>query len=77
MATTVKRENTISGRLSGLEYFSFRDYRDLLWRRKVMIITTTLVLGLAVSVVAYRIPNQYQATTSIMVDPGKGPRIVM
>jgi succinoglycan biosynthesis transport protein ExoP len=73
MANTSKQENAISGRLSGLEYFGLRDYRNLLGRRKVLIITTTLALGMAVSVVAYRIPNQYQATTSIMVDPGKVP----
>jgi protein tyrosine kinase modulator len=73
MANTNKQEHTASGRLSGLEYFGFRDYKNLLKRRNVLIITTTLVLGLGVSVFAYRIPNQYQATTSIMVDPGKVP----
>ncbi len=71
--TSGKQENTIKGRLSGLEYFGLRDYVNLLRRRKVMIATTTLAIALAVSVVAHRIPNEYQASTTIMVDPGKVP----
>lgn len=68
-----KQGHTITGRLAGLEYFGLRDYRNLLWRRKVMIVATTLVIALGVSLVAYKLPNQYQAKTTIMVDPGKVP----
>jgi polysaccharide chain length determinant protein (PEP-CTERM system associated) len=73
MTNTEKSHSTMKGRLAGLEYFSLRDYRNLLWRRKVMIATTTLTIALGVSLFAYRIPNQYQARTTIMVDPGKVP----
>src|SRR5215813_10120773 len=73
MTNTGKQDNKVLGRLAGLEYFSLRDYGHLLNRRKLMILATTLAIGLVVSVVAYRIPNQYQASTTIMVDPVKVP----
>jgi polysaccharide chain length determinant protein (PEP-CTERM system associated) len=73
MSNTEKHATTMAGRLAGLEYFTLRDYRNLLWRRKVMIATITLSIALLVSLVAYKLPSQYQAKTTIMVDPGKVP----
>jgi polysaccharide biosynthesis transport protein len=60
-------------RLSGLEFYSFSNYRRLLVRRKWMIVTITLAIACLVSAVVYRMPGQYQAKTTIMVDPGKVP----
>jgi succinoglycan biosynthesis transport protein ExoP len=67
------KDGAIAGRLAGLEYFTLRDYRKLLWRRKAMIAAVTLTVALVVSLVAYRLPNLYQASTTIVVDPGKVP----
>jgi succinoglycan biosynthesis transport protein ExoP len=68
-----KPGGAIAGRLAGLEYFSVSDYRKLLWRRKSMIAAFTLATGSIVALVAYKLPNLYQASTTIMVDPGKVP----
>lgn len=73
MTNTEKQGSTITGRLAGLEYFGLRDYADLLWRRRVMIATTTAAIALMVAIVAHKIPNEYRASTTIMVDPGKVP----
>jgi succinoglycan biosynthesis transport protein ExoP len=72
-ATAVKQERKATGLVGGLEYYTLRDYRMLLWRRKWTITSVTLSIALLVSVVAYRLPNEYQATSVIMVDPGKVP----
>ena len=60
-------------RISGLEFYSVRDYQRLLSRRKWWIITVTLTVACAVSFWAYRAPSLYEAKTTIMVDPGKVP----
>jgi succinoglycan biosynthesis transport protein ExoP len=73
MTNTGRQESKGAGHLAGLEYFSLRDYRSLLWRRKWMMASITLTIGLLVAAVAYHLPNQYQASTTIMVDPGKVP----
>ena len=59
--------------LSGLEFYSVKNYRDLLFRRKWMIATITLTVACAVSFMVYRTPGTYEAKTTIMVDPGKVP----
>jgi succinoglycan biosynthesis transport protein ExoP len=68
-----RHDKTVKSRLAGLEYFTLRDYRTLLWRRKGMIATITLATALVAAVVARRIPDEYQASATIMVDPGKVP----
>lgn len=60
-------------RLSGLEFYSVADYRTLLLRRKWVILTITLTVACLVAAVVFRIPGQYLAKTTIMVDPGKVP----
>src|SRR5207245_9722549 len=70
---TTKHDQKSAGGFSGLEYYSLRDVRKLLFRRKWMIATTTLTVALAVSTGAYFYPNLYKATTTIIVDPGKVP----
>src|SRR5271167_2125657 len=72
-ANTKKQDKKPAGGVSGLGYYTLRDYRRLLWRRKWMIATITLTVAVLTSLVAYRIPNEYQASTVIMVDPGKVP----
>ena len=73
-ATAVKQERKAAGGLvGGLEYYTLRDYKMLLWRRKWTITSITLTIALLVSIVAYLLPNEYQATSVIMVDPGKVP----
>jgi polysaccharide chain length determinant protein (PEP-CTERM system associated) len=68
-----KQEPTFKASFAGLEYFSLSDYRDLLWRRKAMIAGITIALTFVAYVVAHKIPNEYRAHTTIMVDPGKVP----
>jgi len=72
-ANTAKHDRKATGGFAGLEYYSLRDVRKLLFRRKWMIATTTLTIALLVSTGAYLSPNLYKATTTIMVDPGKVP----
>jgi len=60
-------------RLSGLEHYSFQDYKKLLRRRLWLILSIGLTVGCVVSVIAYRSPSLYQAKTTIMIDPGKVP----
>lgn len=70
----IKVKKTTAGiQLSGMEFYSFRDYRKLLARRKWLLAAITLTVACAVSLVVYRIPSSYEAKTTIMVDPGKVP----
>jgi polysaccharide chain length determinant protein (PEP-CTERM system associated) len=71
-ASTAKEHKKASS-FAGLQYYTARDYRKLLWRRKGVIVCLTFTVALLASVVAYKIPNQYQASTVILVDPGKVP----
>lgn len=59
--------------LSGLEYYSLRDYGRMFLRRKWFIIVATLTLAVTTAVVAYFLPNSYKSTTVIIVDPQKIP----
>jgi len=59
--------------LFGLEYYEVADYRRLFLRRKWMIITTALMAAVVVGLGALRLPNLYQSSTEIVVDPGKVP----
>jgi len=70
--TNMSKENT-GMRMSGLEYYSFQDYKKLLKRRRWMILSVSLAVACTVSVIAYRQPSLYQSKTTIMVDPGKVP----
>src|SRR5579885_1251651 len=72
IASTTKEKKAASG-FSGLEYYAARDYRKLLWRRKWLILSITLTIAVLTSLIAYKIPNQFQASTVILVDPGKVP----
>ena len=60
--------------LGGLEYYRFSDYLRLLKRRKWTLASVSLAVALAVAVVVYLLPNVYQASTIILVDPGKVPQ---
>ena len=66
-------KETAGVRISGLEFYSLRDYRKLLWSRKWLIVFVTLTVACVVSFAAYRAPSLYEAKTTIMVDPGKVP----
>jgi polysaccharide chain length determinant protein (PEP-CTERM system associated) len=66
-------KETLGVRVSGLEFYSLRDYRKLLWSRKWLIVFVTLAVACMVSFAAYRMPSLYEAKTTIMVDPGKVP----
>jgi succinoglycan biosynthesis transport protein ExoP len=72
---TVRHDKKTGGDagLAGLEYYGFQDYRNLFVRRKWMIITIALTVGLLVSIAAYMFPNLYLASAVIVVDPGKVP----
>ena len=59
--------------LGGLKYFGLEDYRRMLWRRKWMILSATLVVALITAVVASFLSNVYRAKTIILVDPRKVP----
>src|SRR5215471_610876 len=65
-------KDTLIG-LGGLEFYTLRDIKALVLRRKWMISFTTLTIGCLVAVLTYFLPNQYKASTLIMVDPGKVP----
>lgn len=70
---TIQRAKKSTSSLAGLEYYSFRDYRKLLARRKWTMVSVGLTIALGVSIWAYLSPNIYQASTQIVVDPGKVP----
>lgn len=59
--------------LNGLEYYTLRDYKRLLWNSKWSIVTTMLIVALLVAAGAYLFPNLYLASTVIVVDPEKVP----
>ena len=59
--------------LSGLEYYTLRDYGAMFLRRKWLIIITTFTVAVLTAAVAYFLPNSYRATTVILVDPQKVP----
>ena len=73
MGTAQKTDRTLKGSFGGLEYFGWRDFKDLLWRRKTLIVGITLLFGTLASLFAYWLPDQYRASALIMVDPGKVP----
>jgi len=57
--------------IAGLEHYKLRDYKRLLGRKKWRIIAIALVIALLTSTVAYFLPNQYRASTIVVVDPSK------
>jgi len=59
--------------LGGFEYYTVRDYKSLLSRRKWLLLTTTLLIAVSLSIAARLIPNSYKAEAVILVDPGKVP----
>jgi polysaccharide biosynthesis transport protein len=59
--------------LSGLEYFTIRDYASIFRRRKWFIVVTTFVLAILTAIVVAFLPNIYQATALIVVDRQKVP----
>jgi len=73
MTSGAKQESKIVGRLAGFEYFTLSDYGKLLWRHRMKIVMIPLVVTFMVAVVAHKMPNEYQAVTTIVVDPGKVP----
>lgn len=64
---------TSTNSLSGLEYYGFREYKGLLFRRKWLIAAIALVTGLATALVGYRMQDLYKASTTVIIDPGKVP----
>jgi polysaccharide biosynthesis transport protein len=59
--------------LSGLEYFTIRDYASIVRRRKWLIVVTTFTLAILTAIVVHFLPNTYQATALIVVDRQKVP----
>ena len=59
--------------LSGLEHYSLHDFKQLVVRRKWIIISIALAVALTASVVTYFLPDRFTASTVIMIDPGKVP----
>ena len=57
--------------IPGLEHYGLRDYKRLLARRKWMIISISLAVAILTSTVVYFLPNRYEASTVVMVDPSK------
>jgi polysaccharide chain length determinant protein (PEP-CTERM system associated) len=57
--------------LPGLEHFTPMDYWRLVVRHRWQIVLATLLLGIAGALVVRSIPNVYQASTVIVVDPRK------
>jgi polysaccharide chain length determinant protein (PEP-CTERM system associated) len=54
-----------------------RDYLDILWRRKLWILLTTLGVFVMGVVVATRLPSIYHSETVIVVDPQKVPESIV
>jgi polysaccharide biosynthesis transport protein len=71
IATMSKQK--LGRRVSGLEHYSFHDYRMLLWRRRGLVLSVTLTVACVVALITYRLPSMYKSKTTIMVDPGKVP----
>src|SRR5690242_19585029 len=59
--------------LSAFEYYSARDYVNVVKSRKWMLVSITLLIAFGVAVGAKLLPNHYEATTVILVDPKKVP----
>src|SRR5579864_2121018 len=59
--------------LGGFEYYSLQDYKRMFWRRRWWIVSTALIVALLTAIVAYFVPNQYKASTIILVEPRKVP----
>lgn len=59
--------------LAGLEYYGFREYKRLLFRRKWMIVAIALLTGLGTAFIGHRMPDLYKASTTVIIDPGKVP----
>lgn len=70
---TVKAASGADLGLGGLEYYSLQDYKRLFWRRRWTIVSTALIVSLLTAIVAYFVPNQYKASTIILVEPRKVP----
>lgn len=45
------------------------EYARILWRRKWLIVLPTIAISFAVAIVVWRLPNQYQSTTLLVVKP--------
>jgi len=73
---TPRRDKRTSGDvgLAGLEYYGLKDYKNLVSRRKWMIVTAALTIALLVSTAAYFYPNLYEAGAVIIVIPGQVPQ---
>lgn len=72
MSTPKPIKRSRSG-IGGLEFYTFHDVTKLLSRRKWFIGAVMFAVALGTAVATYFIPNLYQASTLIMVDPGKVP----
>jgi len=59
--------------ISGLEFFSLRDYGKIFFRRRGFISVATFAVAVLVAMVVYFLPNSYRATTVILVDRQKVP----
>jgi polysaccharide chain length determinant protein (PEP-CTERM system associated) len=73
-STSIKQINRQNGPelgIPGLEHYSLRDYKQLLVRKKWVILSVAFVVALLASTVAYFLPNKYQGSTVVMVDPSK------
>jgi polysaccharide biosynthesis transport protein len=70
---TIRRDAKANTSFSGLEYYGIAEYRKLFSRRKWFMASIALLSGVIVALGAMRIPNQYQASTVILVDPEKVP----
>jgi len=70
----MKTESTTSDfTLAGLEYYGTRDYLNVIKSRKWLLVAVTLLIALGAAVIAKMLPNHYNATTVILVDPRKVP----
>jgi polysaccharide chain length determinant protein (PEP-CTERM system associated) len=58
---------------AGLEYYAIRDYWRMLLRRKWFILVGTFAIAFATAAVVYFLPNEYKATTVILIEPQKVP----
>src|ERR1700683_2427956 len=58
---------------AGVEYYSIRDYWRMLLRRKWFILVGTFAMALPTAAVVYFLPNEYKATTVILIELQKVP----
>ncbi len=73
MRTPLKRGTGSGFGLAGFEYFTYADYLRLFWRRRWLVVFTTLTFALVTAIVVHLLPSVYRATTVILVDPRKVP----